>query len=257
MRISRVHTGAELVVGEEISLDKFQSHYLKHVLRLKSGAALLLFNGREAVDYHASLVFEGKRVSARIDTATPLNNESGLDSEIMQGLGRADHMDWIIQKTTELGVNRISLFNAERTQSPLKPAQLEKKLAHWRGVAISACEQSGRALLPQLDFHASLDQAVAASIIEIKLLLDFDGDALTSALQSPSTAVSILLGPSITRPARDNAITIRWSPLPSKSQATGLPPSIISPSANSSTVIPIFLSSSAIHLIRSVSFPRA
>jgi len=195
MRISRVHIDTELAVGEEISLDKFQSHYLKHVLRLKSGAALFLFNGREAVDYHAVLVFEGKKVNAKINAATLLNNESGINSEIIQGLGRADHMDWTIQKTTELGVNKISLFNAERTQSPLKSAQLEKKLAHWRGVAISACEQSGRALLPQVNFHASLDQAISASIIETKLLLDFDGAALASALSSPCSAVSILLGP--------------------------------------------------------------
>ena len=104
-------------------------------------------------------------------------------------------MDWVIQKTTELGVNKISIFNAERTQSSLKPAQLEKKLAHWRGVAISACEQSGRALVPQVDFHASLERAIAASKTEIKLLLDFDGAALASVLQSPCTALSILLGP--------------------------------------------------------------
>ena len=195
MRISRVHIDAELVVGEEISLDKFQSHYIKHVLRLKSGAALFLFNGKEAVDYHASFRLDGKKVSAKIDAATALNNESRLDSEILQGLGRADHMDWMIQKTTELGANKISLFNAERTQSPLKPAQLEKKLAHWRGVAISACEQSGRALLPQLGFHASFDKAIAASSIETRLLLAFDGAALTSVLQPPCTAASILIGP--------------------------------------------------------------
>jgi 16S rRNA (uracil1498-N3)-methyltransferase len=195
MRISRVHTAAELVVGEEISLDKPQGHYLKHVLRLQSGAALLLFNGREAIDYHATLVFDGKKVNARIETATPLSTESRLNSEIIQGLGRTDHMDWMIQKTTELGANKISLFNAERTQSPLKPAQLEKKLAHWRGIAISASEQSGRALLPEINFHNQLEQALAASTIEFKLLLDFEGAALASALHPPCTAVSILLGP--------------------------------------------------------------
>jgi len=195
MRISRVYTGAELVVGEEIELDKPRSHYLKHVLRLKSGAALLLFNGREAIDYQARLIFDGKKVRAEIDAATPLQTESGLDSEIIQGLGRADHMDWMIQKTTELGVNKISLFNAARTQSPLKPAQLKKKLAHWQGVAISACEQSGRALLPQIDFHTSLDQAITASIIEFKLLLDFEGIALASVISPPCPEVSILIGP--------------------------------------------------------------
>ena len=180
MRISRVHIGAQLVVGEEISLDKPQGHYLKHVLRLKSGAALLLFNGREAIDYKATLDFDGKKVSARIDRAMPLRTESRLGSEIIQGLGRADHMDWTIQKTTELGAGKISLFNAERTQSPLKPAQLEKKLAHWQGVAISACEQSGRALVPEINFYNHLQQALATSTIEFKLLLDFDGDSLIS-----------------------------------------------------------------------------
>ena len=195
MRISRVHVDARLVVGEEISLDKSQGHYLKHVLRLKSGAALLLFNGREAVDYKATLVFDGKNVNARIDQAIPLYTESRLDSEIIQGLGRADHVDWMIQKTTELGVSKISLFNAERTQSSLKPAQLEKKLAHWRGVTISACEQSGRALVPEISFYNHLQQALAASTIEFKLLLDFDGDSLASSLPTACPAVSVLLGP--------------------------------------------------------------
>ena len=66
MRISRAYTGARLVVGEEVSLDKSQSHYLMHVLRLKSGAALLLFNGRDAIDYHARLVLDGKKAIAHI-----------------------------------------------------------------------------------------------------------------------------------------------------------------------------------------------
>lgn len=195
MRISRVHVGAELVVGEILALDKAQGHYLKSVLRLKPGAAFTLFNGREAIDYQATLVFEGKKVNAKIESSIPVIAESRLNSEIIQGLGRTDRMDWTIQKTTELGVKQISLFNAERTQSPLKPVQLEKKLAHWQGVAISACEQSGRALVPEISFYSRLQQALAASTIELKLLLDFDGDSLASDLHPHCTAVSILLGP--------------------------------------------------------------
>ncbi len=195
MRISRVHIDVELVAGEEVLLDRLQSHYLKHVLRLKSGAALVLFNGRDAIDYQARLVFDGRKVSARIDGATPLHNESGLDSEIIQGLGRGDHITWMIQKTTELGVNRILLFNSEHTQSPFKPAQMEKKLTHWRSVAVSACEQSGRALLPQIYFHTRLDQAIAASTIETRLLLDSSGAPLASVLRPPCSALSLLIGP--------------------------------------------------------------
>jgi 16S rRNA (uracil1498-N3)-methyltransferase len=215
VRISRVHVDARLVVGEEISLDKPRGHYLKHVLRLKSGAALLLFNGREAIDYKATLDFDGKNVNARIDQAIPLYTESRLDSEIIQGLGRADHMDWMVQKTIELGANKISLFNAEHTQSPLKPAQLERKLAHWQGVAISACEQSGRALVPEINFYNHLQQALSASTIEFKLLLDFDGEALVSTLQPPRAAVSILLGPEggLSQPEIELAKTAGFTPV--------------------------------------------
>ncbi|MDH3633936.1 MAG: 16S rRNA (uracil(1498)-N(3))-methyltransferase [Gammaproteobacteria bacterium] len=195
MRISRVYIETELVVGEEITLDRPQIHYLEHVLRLKSGAALLLFNGQDAVDYEAALVIEGKQHRAIINAAIPLTTESNLDCEIIQGLARGDHIDWMIQKTTELGVNRISMFNAQRTQSPMKPVHLQKKLGHWHRVAISACEQSGRAVVPTLEFYVDLEQAVAASNGATKLLLDFDGDPLASIAQPPGSSISMLLGP--------------------------------------------------------------
>jgi len=195
LRISRVHIATELVVGDEIPLDKPQSHYLKNVLRLKSGAAFFLFDGRAAVDYRATLVIDGKQFRARIEAAIPLDTESRLETEIIQGLGRADHMDWMIQKATELGVGRISLFNAERSQPRLQASHRQKKLDHWRGVAISACEQCGRAIVPDLAFHDDIERALAQSSDAIGLLLDFDGPPLASALPAGEPAVAILLGP--------------------------------------------------------------
>jgi len=195
MRISRVYIDAELVGGQIIALDKAQRHYLKNVLRLKPGAAFFLFNGRTAADFEARLRVDGKQLTAAIGAAHPLTTESRLTSEVIQGFGRADHTDWMIQKTTELGVNKISIFNAERTQSPLKPAQLEKKLTHWQGVAISACEQCGRAIIPEIVFHTRLEQALQAPTDSLKLLLEFDGNPLASALQEPQSSISILLGP--------------------------------------------------------------
>ena len=197
MRITRVHVDDELVVGAEIALPQAQTHYLKHVLRLKPGAALVLFDGRQSVDFHAVLSTYGKRLGARVESVNAVATESRLVVDLIQGLGRADHTDWMIQKTTELGVNRVLLFNSDRTQSPLTPAQLEKKMQHWRSVAISACEQSGRSSIPTIIFQRDLGQALAASTIDCKLLLDFNGDSLTSVLQqrSPSMPLAILLGP--------------------------------------------------------------
>ncbi len=196
MRLSRVFFDGELAVGSQVPLDKAQSHYLKNVLRLKPGAAFFLFDGRHAIDYRATLTLDGRQAFAIIESSTPLQTESALDSAVIQGLGRADHMDWMVQKTSELGVRRIAVFNAERTQAPLKSVQAEKKLAHWRGVAISACEQSGRAVLPQIEFHAALDQALSAVAADLRLLLEFEGPALADRLQHQSSAsITILVGP--------------------------------------------------------------
>jgi 16S rRNA (uracil1498-N3)-methyltransferase len=195
MRIPRVHVDDELAAGAEIALAPDRSHYLKHVLRLKPGAALVSFNGREARQYSCVLLADGRQLRVRVDAALPVDTESGLACELIQGLGRADHMDWVIQKTTELGVTRIRLFNAERSQLPLKPAQLQKKLQHWRGVAISACEQSGRVLLPEIEFEREPADAIGACTAEAKLLLDFGGAAPADVLTRPAPSAAILLGP--------------------------------------------------------------
>ena len=202
MRITRVHVDNELSVGTEIVLPEAQTHYLKHVLRLKPGAALSLFDGKQPFDFHALLTANGKKLGATIESVTAIETESSLSVELIQGLGRADHMDWMIQKTTELGVSRIALFNAERTQSPIKSAKLEKKMQHWRSVAISACEQSGRAIVPEITFLHNLEQTITPSNGNCKLLLDFSGDPLASALQQrqataplAGTPLVILLGP--------------------------------------------------------------
>jgi 16S rRNA (uracil1498-N3)-methyltransferase len=195
MRNTRVFIEAGLVNGDIITLDKARAHYLKNVLRLKPGAAFFLFNGKDAIDYEARLIVEGKRLAAEILAARPLATEPEVTTELIQGLGRSDHVDWTIQKTTELGVNRVSIFNAARTQSPLKPAQLEKKLSHWRSVAISACEQCGRAIVPEIRFHTGPEAALAATAATCKLILDFAGNPLASTLQDTRSPVSILLGP--------------------------------------------------------------
>ena len=107
-------------------------------------------------------------------------------------------MDWMIQKCTELGVTRISVFNANHSQIPLKPAQLKKRLMHWRNVAIKACEQCGRQIPPQINFQQNLASVLdEATRRDLKILLDSGGDRL---LSEPTTnnlndQITILLGP--------------------------------------------------------------
>jgi 16S rRNA (uracil1498-N3)-methyltransferase len=195
VRISRIHTDHALAEGDTVTLGDAQSHYLKNVLRLKAGAAVRLFNGRDAIDHLAQLEFDGKKALATVRSAVPAVAESPLHSQVVQALARPDHVDWMLQKTTELGVHRVLLFNAARTQTPLKAARLDKKLDHWRGIVVSACEQCGRARLPAVDFMPDLRAALAATIPGHRILLDSAGSPLPSLLQTPASGIAILLGP--------------------------------------------------------------
>lgn len=198
MRLSRIFTEQSLAVGSKIQLDTATSHYARNVLRLKSDMNIALFNGLDCCDYESKLCFEGKKTFASITSKSKSNTESNMDSEIIQGLSRNDHLDWMIQKTTELGVRRISIFNSNHSQIPVKPNQLEKKQHHWRAIAIKACEQSGRHVLPNIVFFSSLQSLLdTASQRENKFLLDFQGSRLNTLLQSQTktSQISIMLGP--------------------------------------------------------------
>ncbi len=195
MRIPRVHVDQPLAIGAEVELGADRSHYLGHVLRLKTGVPVRLFNGADGMDYPATLEAAGKCLRARVESVVTAAAESPLHSQLIQGLAKADHVDWTLQKTTELGINRVALFNAARTQTPLKGERLERKLGHWRGVVTSACEQCGRARLPALEFHPDLAAALAATIPGHRILLDPAGVPLPGLLQAAAGGIALLLGP--------------------------------------------------------------
>lgn len=178
MRLTRVFVDLELQIDSNLILPPDKGHYLKNVLRLKNAQEIALFNGKEARDYIAEIAIQGKQVSARISSSIDkLDDVKTADIVLIQAAGKPEHLDFVIQKGTELGVKRFIIFNAARTQSPLKGNRLQKKLAHWIGISISASEQCNRNSIPEIQFAANL-----ASIIETesvnKLLLDFTGKSL-------------------------------------------------------------------------------
>lgn len=198
MRLSRIYTEQSLAIGSKIQFDTATSHYVRNVLRLRANMIVAVFNGIDSYDYESKLCFESKITFAEITSKSDNTTESSLDSEIIQGLSRSDHLDWMIQKTTELGVKRITIFNSNHSQIPVKPNQLEKKKLHWRAISIKACEQSGRHTPPRINFFDKLQTLLdASSLCENKFLLDFQGPRLATLLGSKAQAnqISIMLGP--------------------------------------------------------------
>lgn len=150
MRTIRLHAELPLVVGAELALPTQAGEHAIRVLRLVEGDPLVLFNG-DGSDYQTRICAIQKRgVTVQIISCEPLHTESPLPLVLAQGIARGDKMDLIVQKATELGVVRIVPLLTERSEVKLDPARAQKRLSHWRAVAASACEQCGRARVPEI-----------------------------------------------------------------------------------------------------------
>lgn len=174
MRTIRIHADLPLQPGIELALPAQAGEHVARVLRLAPGDPVTLFNG-DGCDYPATILAVGKReVIVRIESQQVLRNESPLPLTLAQGVARGEKMDLIVQKATELGVVRIVPLLTERSEVKLDAARSEKRLAHWRAVAASACEQSGRArlplIIPALPLPVWLDGLAADDALRLALL---------------------------------------------------------------------------------------
>jgi 16S rRNA (uracil1498-N3)-methyltransferase len=207
VRLSRVHVDAELRPGVEVALPGGAATHLIRVLRLQAGDACVLFNG-DGHDYPARIGALGKRgVLATVDAVVPVENESSLRISLVQGIARGEKMDWILQKATELGVDAFVPVSSERSEVRLEGERADKRLAHWRSVVIAACEQSGRARVPQVAASQPLQDAVAALSAASRWLLDPQASQSIATLAAPSTSACVLaVGPEGGWSPRDRAV---------------------------------------------------
>ncbi|MDR6643058.1 16S rRNA (uracil1498-N3)-methyltransferase [Luteibacter sp. 1214] len=152
MRTIRIHVDMPLTSGVDITLPAQAGEHVARVLRMEAGAPVVLFSGHDDTEFDATLTSVGKReVVASVGEGRQLQNESPLSLTLVQGVARGEKMDLIVQKATELGIARIVPILTERSEVKLDAARSEKRLLHWRAVAASACEQSGRARVPQVE----------------------------------------------------------------------------------------------------------
>ena len=173
MRLTRVFVDLPLAPGARVVLPESAGVHLVRVLRLHEGDACVLFNG-DGHDYDARLLSAGKRgIEAEVHAMRAVDNESPLRLVLLQGIARGEKMDLILQKATELGIAAIMPVFADRTEVRLDGERLEKRVAHWRSVVAAACEQSGRARIPELLAPRGLAETTAALDAEtLKLTLD-------------------------------------------------------------------------------------
>ncbi len=125
-----------------------------------------------------------------------MQRESPLAITLAQGIARGEKMDLILQKATELGVARIAPVLTERTEVKLDAGRADKRAAHWRGVLAAACEQSGRARLPELLAPQPLGHFLAGEASTHRLVLDPGATATLAGLAlQPGASLCLLVGP--------------------------------------------------------------
>jgi 16S rRNA (uracil1498-N3)-methyltransferase len=138
-----------LAIGQIITLPEPVAHHIQ-VLRLAPGELITVFNG-DGGEYSASLAqIERRSVSAEIKAHHPREVELPFAVTLAQALPEGSKMDWIIEKAIELGVSGFQPLAAQRCVVKLSAERAEKKIEHWRGIIVSASEQSGRNRLAQL-----------------------------------------------------------------------------------------------------------
>jgi len=159
MRTTRIHVDLPLASGTELLLPAAPSAHLLRVLRLREGAALVLFNGGGG-EYPGQLL-GAERSLARVALGEhrAVERESPLAVTLLQGIARGERMDLIIQKATELGAAGIAPLSCEFSVVRLEEAAVAKKRERWQAVAVSACEQSGRNRVPPVHPIMGLEAA--------------------------------------------------------------------------------------------------
>ena len=194
--MARFFVSPEELEGESIILSGENAQHAK-VLRLKVNEQVLVCDGEgqeclcqvvDAMDYRLEVL--ERRASA---------NEPCVEVSVYMAFPKADKLEHVIQKATELGAYEIVAFPSGRCVSKPDEKSLKKKLERWQKIAASAAEQSGRGRIPEVivlpSYKAALERAGKAD----KALMFYENEhavTLRMALEAGEwKTVSLLTGP--------------------------------------------------------------
>ena len=185
---------ADLTVNTQVELTETVFHHWIKVLRAKVGEVATLFNGQGG-EYQVTLVeIYKKSANISVDSFNPRDRTPIFNTLLGQVMSKGDRMDYVIQKAVELGVSNIQLLTSERCEMRLKYERDQKKIEHWQGIAIAACEQCGMNRVPQILAPISLQDWLASDLPSTKLVLAPNKEQI-DVLANTTTDIALLIGP--------------------------------------------------------------
>ena len=185
----------KLALGAQLKLPENAAIHATRALRLGVGDKAILFNG-DGHDYISELTHVTKsEVIAKILKAKLVENESPIKILLAQAISSGDRMDFTLQKAVEMGVTAIQPIASQRSVVKLSGERTEKRREHWQNVVNSACEQSGRAFVPQVANPMSLSDWLGTNPdAETKVTLSPTADITLKDLTTPLGTICLLVG---------------------------------------------------------------
>lgn len=194
MRIPRIYLPSKLQTGQSTDLSDHAFQHVIKVLRLKQDEKLIVFDG-QGNEFFAHVETVNKK-NATVIIAEPINSEpeSPLSIHLGLGISKGERMDFAIQKAVELGVTEITPLFTEHCVVNLDEKRIIKRLQHWQGIIISACEQCGRNCLPILNTTNKLT-LWADSLKGTCLIFDPIASSTLKNIKVENDIISLVIGP--------------------------------------------------------------
>lgn len=196
MRAARFFIDAPLALGTLVELPPRIAHHALRVLRLHNGDPIVVFNGQGG-EFGGRLAIDGARVVAEIQASDAVERESPLSVRLVQAWIATDKLDWVVEKSVELGVHSIVLTPAQRAVVRVADDRLAKRLARLRELIIGACAQCGRNRIPSIEAASTFAEALRTGLSEgaIGLLLEPNAPSGVSKAEFSNRRVALAVGP--------------------------------------------------------------
>jgi len=195
MRTIRIFYNDDITVGNNIILPKQTSNHLIQVLRLTLNSKIVLFNG-DGRNHIANIVSNKKNATEVAILSSDKNlNESPLKIHIALALTKNDKVDFAIQKAVELGVTEISPLIMKHSIVKLDQGRREKRFNRWLDIIHSACEQSGRSVVPILNPIIDWENWSDNSIVDYKIVCNPHANKTLNDFTTKPKSILLVIGP--------------------------------------------------------------
>lgn len=196
MKTVRIYQTGNYDIGQQVELSPEAAQHVSVVLRMQAGDSLTLFNGTNCEFPSIITHIKKKQVIVAIEQSQECNKESALNIHLAQAISKGDRMEWVMQKSVELGVHSITPLLTERCAVKVDKERLQKKVLQWQAIVIAACEQCGRNTVPVVHPPVTFATFLPRVQTQLKLILHpQDGKSWRDYPLNEVSNITLLIGP--------------------------------------------------------------